>query len=47
MTIILSKNHDIYVDRFRESERDVQELRILIELKKKFPSLFQQDEDKS
>lgn len=30
-----------------ESERDVRELKILIELKKKFPSLFQQDEDKS
>jgi transposase-like protein len=30
-----------------ESERDVRELKILIELKKKFPSLFQQDGDKS
>ena len=30
-----------------ESERDVRELKILIELKKKFPGLFQQDEDKS
>lgn len=33
--------------QLKESERDVQELKILIELKKKFPSLFQQDEDKS
>jgi len=30
-----------------EAERDVRELKILIELKKKFPGLFQQDEDKS
>jgi len=33
--------------QLKDSERDVQELKILIELKKKFPSLFQQDEDKS
>ena len=28
-------------------ERDNRELKILIELKKKYPTLFQQDEDKS
>jgi len=30
-----------------ESERDNRELKIFIELKKKYPTLFQQDEDKS
>jgi len=30
-----------------ESERDNRELKILIELKKKYPRLFQQDEEKS
>ena len=30
-----------------ESERDNRELKILIELKKKYPTLFQQDEDKN
>jgi transposase-like protein len=30
-----------------EAERDNRELKILIELKKKYPTLFQQDEDKS
>ena len=30
-----------------ESERDNRELKILIELKKKYPNLFQQDEEKS
>jgi len=33
--------------QLKDSERDVRELKILIELKKKYPSLFQQDEDKS